>query len=48
MTASTSKTLRSICSISLSAAKLHFCINSATYGKIARASASGVDRLSRS
>ena len=30
MTASMSKTLRSICSISLSAAKLHFCINSAT------------------
>ena len=30
MTASTSKTLRSICSISLSAAKLHFCIHSAT------------------
>ena len=30
MTASMSKTLRSICSISLSAAKLHFCIHSAT------------------
>jgi hypothetical protein len=31
MAASMGKTLRSICSISLSTAKLHFCIHPATY-----------------